>query len=91
MATVIISVLFKQLMDHGDGSLVRQPSVRQQQHFVKFAEDARRRLMDGTHDDFTGPRDAFQSVDDVCSRVAVQACGNLVAEQYRRVVQQLYG
>lgn len=47
--------------------------------------------MDGAYDDLAHARDASQRVDDVRGRVTVQAGGDLVAEQYRRVVQQLDG
>jgi len=71
--------------------VVRQPSVGQQYHLVELAEHAGRRLVDGAYDDLAHARDGSERVDDVRGRVAVQAGGDLVAEQYRRVVQQLDG
>lgn len=47
--------------------------------------------MDGAYDDFAHSGDALQRVDDVRGRVTVQAGGDLVAEQYWRIVQHLHG
>lgn len=71
--------------------MVHQPAFGQQDYVVELVEHAGRRLVNGADDDFTRSRDTFQRVDDVRGRETVQARGDLVAEQYGRVVQELDG
>lgn len=84
-------VHLKDVIHQGHGSLVRQPSVGQEDDVLKLIEQAGRRLVYGANDDLPATGHFSQRVYDVCGRVTIQPGGDLVAKQNRRVVNQLDG
>jgi len=69
----------------------RRSAVGQQNYPVKHIENSRRRLVDCAYDDFASGGVSTEEVDDDPGGVAVQAGGGLVAEQHRRVRDELDG